>query len=114
MGIMQEPCFVPNYVDANTTDEEFMKLLDSCLPAAIVARIEALGSVEVEELESDLSAAEEERDEAKRLAGEYEKATNLARNAWDTLRERLDSADENAPVDVIDMETRIQSLEGVE
>lgn len=40
MGIMQEPCFVPNYVDSNTTDEEFIKMLEGCLPAAIVARIE--------------------------------------------------------------------------
>lgn len=37
-----EACFVPTFLPSNMTDEEFINMLDNCLPRAIVTRIEEL------------------------------------------------------------------------
>jgi hypothetical protein len=92
MSIMQEPCFVPNYVDSNMTDDEFMKLLDSCLPRAIVARIGEMIE-NMDDADGALTAARDEIEKLEKLIPQEdqlpEEIENFDEASVATIREAL-------------------------
>lgn len=98
MGIMQEPCFVPNYVDANMSDAEFINMLDDCLPRAIVERISktlnvngdiiAAGKLAAEKVQAAVKTCPEEDEVHEAKIGADIDALTIAE-----LRERIHAAD---------------------
>jgi uncharacterized coiled-coil DUF342 family protein len=83
---------VPNYVDSNMTDDEFMKLLDSCLPRAIVARIGEMIE-NMDDADGALTAARDEIEKLEKLIPQEdqlpEEIENFDEASIATIRESL-------------------------
>ena len=106
---------LPALIPSNLTAPEFERLLYLAdVPAYVRERFDELARMEGEEIGQAICEKEEAESELAdclRTLRATSDALDQLRAKWDALMGRLDSADEEAPVDILDVEKALCNVE---
>lgn len=109
---------LPPFIASNMTDEEFLGLLDRCeVPSYVRERFVAI----IQERDEKRGGAEEAEARvesalalAQRNYESYTDKISTIRERWDELMGRLDSAEEETPADIANVEAALAEAEAFE